>query len=134
MLFLNNNKLSGTLDLTNFKILKIVDVQNNMIDELILPRTVVEITANNNNLKKLQIGYNQQYPIKNLKLPNTFECLIVATNKIINEFPPIKKLELYNFDRPLNNLPITLEKLMYEFCGDNIDKSRIHKGHDWFFI
>jgi hypothetical protein len=111
MLFLNNNKLSGTINLTNFKKLKIIDVQHNMIDELILPPTIIELTANNNNLQKIQsnldelerliINNNKITMIENYVKLELLEC--VSNNIItLDSCPRLKKI--IASENPLKNI------------------------------
>jgi len=96
ILFLNNNRLSGRIDLSNFKKIKIVDVQHNMINELILPTTIIELTANNNNLQKIQSNLDE------------LERLIINNNKItmIEKYAKLELLEcVHNNIEILNTCP-----------------------------
>jgi hypothetical protein len=105
LLFLNNNKLSGKIDLTNFKNLKIVDVQHNSLSELILPETIIEITANDNKLEQIQSNLDnlERLLINNNKITNiekyiNLELLECASNNIerINLYPKVKKIIAHN--------------------------------------
>ena len=83
ILFLNNNNLSGHVDFSKFLNLKVLDVQTNKIESLLLPRCIIELSASDNLIDKLQSD-----------LPN-LERLLINNNRltIINEYKNLVLLE-----------------------------------------
>lgn len=102
-LFLANNELNNTLDLSYLKNLISVDIDNNKICNLILSNTIEEISAQNNlleyiyeypNLKRLKISNNK---IKILPIFPKLEILEVNNNEITEliSYPKLHRLIAY---------------------------------------
>jgi len=101
ILFLNDNKLSGDVDFSQFKNLKVIDVTSNKIKTIKLPESLEELTANYNeiktlqnnlpNLKRLLINYNL---IEDLHDYINLELLQITNNhlEIIKSYPRIRKI------------------------------------------
>lgn len=103
-LFLANNKLTGILDITYFKNLISIDIDNNQITNLILPESIEEVScqhnliqtiSDHNKLKRLKISYNKFKQISNF--PN-LEILEATNNNIysLNEYKKLKRLIIYS--------------------------------------
>lgn len=111
ILFLNNNNLSGYCDFSKFLNLKVIDVQTNNIEELIIPKTIIELTASDNiienlqsdlpNLERLIINNNK---LKTLYEYSNLELLECTSNQIevIGFYPKIKKIIVNN--NPLKSI------------------------------
>jgi len=57
-LFLNDNNLSGEINLTKFSNLEVLDIENNNLTKIILPRSLKELVINNNKLTELPTNIN----------------------------------------------------------------------------
>lgn len=125
ILFLNDNQLNHTLDFTRFANLKILDIASNKISSLSLPQTLIELTANNNNISVLQNNLNnlKRLIINNNQLssleeyPN-LELLECASNKlqIIKFYPKINKIIAHNNPLKMISSQFTLEYLDIVEC------------------
>lgn len=104
MLFINGNNISKILDLGYLKKLKILDISNNnLFDIYNLPRSIIELDASYNNIKKLD-DVLDNYP--------KLERLNVSDNSITN-INRSKNIKILNC---MNN------KLKYIGYFDNIEK------------
>lgn len=111
ILFLNDNNLSNTVDFSNFKKLLILDITSNKISSLKLPQTLIELTANNNNIVELQSDLNNllrliinNNKLKIIEVYLKLELLEIASNniEIIKFYPVIKKIVAH--DNPLKQI------------------------------
>jgi hypothetical protein len=99
-LFLNDNNLSGELDLTKFSNLEVIDIENNNLTSLTLPNSITEIVLVNNKLSKLPNNINpiRIKAIKNnlIEIPpySNLEILELSENNItkINKYDKLRKL------------------------------------------
>jgi Leucine-rich repeat (LRR) protein len=117
-LFINSNKLSGLFDVSKLINLITVDICDNNINSLILPKNIQELMFDSNQIEKLPEMKN----IKRLKGCNNklteineyplLEILIISNNniKILNKCPNLKKLIIS--DNPIDKL-YNLELLEY---------------------
>jgi len=128
ILFLNNNNLCENVDFTNFLNLKVLDVQSNNIESILLPKTIIELTASDNLIEKLQsdLPNLERLIINNNKLKalKDYENLVLLEcthNYIesINYYPKIKKIIANN--NPLKSI-VFLPLLSYlDITGCPID-------------
>lgn len=99
-LFINNNRLNGTLDVTHFKSLKIIDFSENNVVELKANEGVEELVCRKNNLVdiptiktfvRLDCSNNK---ITSIDIPSKLKILICSGNMIkrINDSKSINKL------------------------------------------
>jgi hypothetical protein len=125
ILFLNNNKLCGHIDFSNFSNLKVLDIESNNIESIKLPRSLIELTASNNNIERLQsdlinlerlIINNNKFKI--LEEYSNLELLDCNTNKIdiIKYYPKIKKIIVHNNPLKIISLNPTLSNLDIADC------------------
>lgn len=102
-LFLANNELNNTLDLSYLKNLISIDIDNNKISTLVLSNTIEEISAQHNlleniyaypNLKRLKISHNK---IKFIPKFPKLEILEVNNNEIteLMSYPKLHRLIAY---------------------------------------
>jgi hypothetical protein len=111
ILFLNNNNLFGHIDFSKFVKLQILDIESNNIESFRLPKTIIELTANYNNIKTLQKDLHklERLLINNNKLIMieeylNLELLDCANNniEIIKYYPKIRKI--IAFKNPLKSI------------------------------
>lgn len=123
-LFLNDNNLSGELDLTKFTNLEVIDIENNNITSLILPHTINEIVLVNNKITSLPTNINpiRLKAIKNnlTEIPSSYtnlEILELSENNIkkINKFNKLRKLIIDA--NPIENIE-QMENLIYLDVSD----------------
>lgn len=119
ILFLNNNNLFGVVDFSKFCNLKVLDIQTNNIQSLILPNFLIELSASDNSIEELQsdlpnlerliISNNK---LKTLKEYTNLVLLECAYNSIelIRFYPKIKKIIAHN--NPLKSI-VQLPVLSY---------------------
>lgn len=114
ILFLNTNNLSGFIDFTKFVNLKVLDIHSNNIESIKLPKSLIELSASDNNIEELhsELPKLERLLINNNKLKTldeyiNLELLECATNKIeiIKFFPKIKKIIAHN--NPLKSINIS---------------------------
>ncbi len=104
-LFLSNNNLSGTIDLSLLKNLEICDIASNQVTSLIIPESLIELSACNNklvslnethNLKRLKISDNC---ISDIRINRNSEILEISNNKLnsydFSNFTSLKKLIIH---------------------------------------
>jgi hypothetical protein len=105
ILFLNNNHLYDHIDFSKFINLKVLDVTFNNIESIILPKSLIELTASDNNIKKLQseLPNLERLVINNNNIKILYEyinleLLECAVNEIelIKLYPKIKKIIAHN--------------------------------------
>jgi hypothetical protein len=114
-LFISNNNLKDTIDLSIFKKLETLDIDNNSIDNIILPISLKELSVCNNklkhincnnNLSRLKCSFNL---IENININKTIEIIIVDNNKLTNlnltNYNNCKKIVIFN--NPLQQLIIS---------------------------
>ena len=112
-LFLNNNNLVGTFDLSRFNNLISLDVGHNGITNILVNDNLKELVINNNslsnlpsniNLTRLECSYNNLFEIPDY---NNLELLYCNNNNInkINSYPLLRKLIIH--DNPLNVLEVS---------------------------
>lgn len=117
-LFLEGNQIKGKLDVSTLKNLISIDIDNNEINELILPNYIEEISCQNNkltkldlypNLKRLNICHNKFNSVQNyLKLE-----ILEADDNLITELSEYQNLiRLIIFNNPLQKLTLN-NKLKY---------------------
>ena len=147
-LYLDNNKLKSenieSLNLTNLKKLKLLSLENNLIDKFIsIPDNLEYLlldgnnipkieNVTNNKLKVLSLNNNQRlYEISNVKM-DIIElylnyCSINNIDNIKNNFPKLEILSLTrNKIKEFDELPETLEDLyLDENTEMDIDKLKI---------
>ena len=93
-LFLNDNNLSGEINLTTFYNLEVLDIENNNLTKIILPKSLKELVINNNKLTNLPTNIN---PIRLKANKNSLTNLPEA-------YTDIENLELsYNNITKINN-------------------------------
>lgn len=111
-LFISNNNLNGQIDLSFLKNLEIVDITNNNINNIIIPNSLIELSACNNSitklisgqkLKRLKISNNK---ISYIEIPNIIEILELNNNLINSyDFTNYEKLNrLIIFSNPLKKI------------------------------
>lgn len=106
-LFMAGNKISNRLDLSPFKSLVCIDLDNNNLTSIIIPETVEELSCckNNltklpgsNNIKRIRASYNKIDAIPLYKNLHTLEI----DNNVVKEYDLPGKLEkLVIHDNPL---------------------------------
>ena len=114
-LFLSNNKLNGKIDFSKFVNLNSLDLDNNNIEEIILPQNLIELSINNNKLCSLNCNNNLvRLKVSNNRLSNiTFfdklEILELDNNNFTEiDITSLSKLRrLIIFCNPLNNIKFT---------------------------
>ena len=57
-LFLNDNNLSGEINLSKFSNLEVLDIENNNLTKIFLPKSLKELVINNNKLTELPTNIN----------------------------------------------------------------------------
>jgi hypothetical protein len=122
-LFLGNNNIKGMLDLTFFKKLEILDIDNNFITSIKLHDTtkLIELCCSNNlltsipvlnHIKRLKIANNKISSIQNIN--KNIEILEINNNNItqcdLSEFKLLKTLIIYT--NPLTDITIC-DSLIY---------------------
>jgi hypothetical protein len=86
-LFLNDNNLLGEINLTKFNNLEVLDIENNSLTRILVPKSLKELVINNNKL---------------IELPNNINPIRLKANKnnltiLPEEYTNIENLELsYN--------------------------------------
>jgi hypothetical protein len=86
-LFLNDNNLSGEINLSKFSNLEVLDIENNNITKILVPQCLKELVINNNKLTELPSNIN---PIRLKANKNNLSILP-------EEYTNIENLELsYN--------------------------------------
>ncbi len=88
-LFLNDNNLSGNLDLSKFINLEVLDIENNNIERIILPNCLKELVVNNNKITELPTNIN---PIR-----------IKANKNNLSKFPDVYT-NIENLELSYNNI------------------------------
>jgi hypothetical protein len=79
-LFLSNNNIEGFLDLSYFKKLELIDVDNNKITKIKLPNSLMEFSANNNLLEQIPyLEKAKRFRLSNNKI-DTFDTKIINKN------------------------------------------------------
>ncbi len=128
-LFLSNNNLSDSIDLSFLKSLEILDLTNNNITKIIIPDSLVELSIcknnltefiSNNKIKRLKISNNK---IKKLVVSNNIEIL-EANNNLINDydFSNFKKLnKLIIYSNPLSSIKFPPECTYIDLSETNIN-------------
>jgi hypothetical protein len=111
ILFLNNNNLSGTVDFSKFCNLKVLDIQTNNIKSIILPKSLIELSASDNlieelqsdlpNLERLLINNNKLKTLKEYENLLLLECAYNSI-ELIKFYPKIKKIIVNN--NPLKSI------------------------------
>ena len=119
-LFISNNNIKGKLNLSNFKKIESIDIDNNEIEEIILPESLKELSISNNKLKYIKYNKNlmrikcSNNIIEKIDLNNNLEICVFDNNKITNlnmyNLNKCEKIIIYN--NPLQNL-ITPSVLKY---------------------
>jgi hypothetical protein len=128
-LFIANNNLSNTIDLTFLKNLEILDVTHNNITNIILPHSLIELCACNNsitkfisneNLKRLKISNNK---INEMNLSKTLELLEVNNNNILSyDFTNFNKLnKLIIYSNPLKKILLPQNTIYIDLSETLID-------------
>jgi hypothetical protein len=129
-LFLSNNSLVGKIDISFLKKLEILDITNNKINEIIIPSSLIELSAcnntitkfiSNNKLKRLKISNNK---ICEFNISDTIEILEI-NNNLINEcnFSKYKELKrLIIFTNPLKNILLPINCTYIDISDTKIEK------------
>ncbi len=93
-LFLNDNNLSGEINLSKFSNLEVLDIENNNLTKIILPKSLKELVINNNKLTELPTNINL------IRLKANKNNLTILPEEYTN----IENLELsYNNITKINN-------------------------------
>ena len=114
-LFLSNNNLIDKLDLSIFKNLEMVDLDNNKLNKIILPNNIIELSCNNNllqnipdlkNAKRCRLSNNK---INSFNISSTdIEIIELDNNDItqidISHYYNLKKFIIYK--NPLTHIKI----------------------------
>lgn len=79
-LFLSNNNIEGNIDLSFLKNLETLDITNNKINNIIIPNSLIELSACNNNI--IQFNSNSNEKLKRLKISNNKLTKIFISNTI----------------------------------------------------
>jgi hypothetical protein len=114
-LFLSNNNLSEFIDISIFKNLLSVDLDNNNIKKIKLPTELKECSINNNALLSLELNKNlirlraSNNKLEDIILSDNLEIVELDNNRIKNiNIDNLKSLEkLIIFSNPLDNINIT---------------------------
>lgn len=135
-LFLPNNNLTGKIDISYLKNLEILDLTSNSINEIIIPQSLIELSACNNNmtqfignnkLKRLKISNNK---VSELNIPETIEILEI-NNNLIKQFNFSKYKELRRliiFTNPLKNILLPINSTYVDMSDTNLEKiENLHK-------
>jgi len=119
-LFISNNNIKGKLNLSNFKKLESIDIDNNDIDEIILPESLKELSISNNKLKYIKCNKNlirikcSNNLLEKIDLNNNLEICVFDNNKLtildMRKLNLCEKIIIYN--NPLQNL-LTPSSLKY---------------------
>jgi len=119
-LFISNNNIKGKLNLSNFKKLESIDIDNNEIDEIILPESLKELSISNNKLKYIKCNKNlirikcSNNLLEKIDLNNNLEICVFDNNKLtildMRKLNLCEKIIIYN--NPLQNL-LTPSSLKY---------------------
>jgi len=135
-LFISNNSLNEKIDLSFLKNLEILDITNNNINNIIVPNSLIELSAcnnsitqfiSNNKLKRLKISNNK---ITELNIPNTIEILEINNNLISSyDFSSYDRLNrLIIFSNPLKKILLPKYVLYVDLSETQIENiSNLYK-------
>lgn len=136
-LFISNNNLKNDIDFSNFKVLETLDIDNNFINNIILPKSLKELSANNNKLIKLECNKNllrlrcTNNLLETINLSNIIELLEINNNKIkyldLSNFKNIDRLIIH--DNPLIKLVLTPKLLYIDLSNTQIDELIYNKNN-----
>lgn len=120
-LFLSNNNLSDFIDISIFKNLISVDLDNNNIKKIKLPNELKECSINNNELISLELNKKlirlraSNNKLKNITLLDNLEIVELDNNQLKNiNIDNLKSLEkLIIFSNPLDTINVSNNNLSY---------------------
>jgi hypothetical protein len=127
-LFLSNNNLSEFIDISIFKNLTSVDLDNNRINKIKLPTELKECSINNNELISLELNKNlirlkaSNNKLEDLILTDNLEIVELDNNKLkyinIDHLKKLQKLIIYS--NPLDTINIVNNLTYIDVSETNI--------------
>lgn len=124
-LFLNNNNLSGLINLSSFVDLEVIDVSYNKIETIIVPPNLKELCCKHNvvkhldltpNLKILDCSFNKIFKIPQ-SLPNLE--ILHCDNNLLEELPSFLNLKTLTCKNNKINKLGDYQNLVYLDCSYN---------------
>jgi hypothetical protein len=120
-LFLSNNNLNDFIDISMFKNLTSIDLDNNRIKKIKLPNELKECSINNNELISLELNKKlirlkaSNNKLENITLLDNLEIVELDNNQLKNiNIDNLKSLEkLIIFSNPLDTINISNNNLSY---------------------